>query len=150
MPWVRRWAIVIHTLLPNGSSAPKINTRSAGQMKSEYSRPEVTPIHSNPSATARPIFQVIAVQSPSFSDQSLVLPNAGVMYIMVMAKAFDIQPKMTAITCTCRIWPNENISTPVTKSGNANLAALYAPMPEPITNHKIAEKPNYIVVLFGC
>ncbi len=81
-------------------------------------------------------------QSPSFSDHSLVLPRIGVMYIMAIANAMEIQPKMTACTCTWRMWPNDTNSMPWTKSGKASLAALNAPRPVPITNQTMAEKPK--------
>jgi hypothetical protein len=38
--------------------------------------------------------------------------------------------------------PKEKYSLPVTKSGNASLAALKEPNPVPITNHSIAENPK--------
>src|SRR3569833_1879895 len=149
IPCVRRWAIVIQTLTPSGLSDAAMNTRSICQIRSEYSRPEVMPIHNKIKPRLKPTFQLNAVHTPSFSDHSLVLPKAGVMYIMVMANAIEILPKITASTCTCRMCPKEKISTPVTKSGNASLAALNEPRPVPITNQKIAEKPKYIVAVPG-
>src|SRR3569832_2373472 len=146
-------------------SAAAMNTRSIGQIRSEYSRPEVLPLknkkktkktqqkkkpnHNKNKPRLKPTFLLNAVHIPNFSDHSLVLPKAGVMYIMVMANASEIQPKITASTCTCRMCPKEKISTPVTKSGNASLAALNEPRPVPITNQKIAEKPKYIVAVPG-
>src|SRR3569832_534478 len=120
-------------------SAAAMNTRSIGQIRSEYSRPEVMPIHNKIKPRLKPTFQLYAVHNPNFSDHSLVLPKAGVMYIMVMANAIEIQPKITASTCTCRMCPKEKISTPVTKSGNASLAALNEPRPVPITNQKLKQ-----------
>src|SRR3569832_2373146 len=133
-------------------SAAAMNTRSIGQIRSEYSRPEVMPIHNKSTTTKntktnnqkktkktrpevmpihnkikprlKPTFQLNAVHNPNFSDHSKEKPKAGGMYIMVMANAIEIQPKITASTCTCRMCPKEKISTPVTKSGNASLAAL--------------------------
>jgi hypothetical protein len=71
------------------------------------------------------------------------------MYIIAMAKAMEIQPKITASTWTWRIWPNANISEPVTKSGKASFAALNDPNPVPITNHKMEEKPKYTAAVPG-
>ena len=76
---------------------------SMNQGKSEYSRPEVMPAHSTVRPRDRPTFQRKQFQSPSFSDHNLVLPNIGVMYIMAMANAMEIQPKITACTCTWRM-----------------------------------------------
>src|SRR5450759_562794 len=110
--------------------------------KSEYSRPEVMPAHSTVRPSERPTFHRKQFQSPSFSDHSLVLPKAGVMYIMAIANAMEIQPKMTACTCTWRMWPNETNSRPWTKSGKASLVALNAPKPVPMTNQTMDEKPK--------
>src|ERR1700690_2621253 len=134
--------IVIQTLTPSGMAMKKEMYRSMNHGKSEYSRPEVMPAHSTVKPRESPTFHRKQFQSPSFSDHNLVLPNAGVMYIMAIANAMEIQPKMTACTCTCRMWPNETNSSPWTKSGNASLAALNAPSPVPITNHTIDEKPK--------
>ncbi len=113
------------------------------QGKSEYSRPDDMPPHNRVNARDKPKFHRKQFQTPSFSDHSLVFPSAGVMYIIAMAKAMEIQPKITAITWTWRMWPNEKNSLPMTKSGNANLAALKEPSPVPITNQIIAEIPKY-------
>jgi hypothetical protein len=72
----------------------------------------------------------------------LLFPSAGVMYIMAMANAIEIQPKITAITCTWRMCPKAKYSLPVTKSGNASFAALNEPNPVPITNQTMAENPK--------
>src|SRR3569833_3546666 len=102
MPWVRRCAMVIHTLIQSGIMTAPMNTKSTGQMMSEYSRQEVMPDHNKIKPKLRPTFQLKAVHRPSYSDQSLVLHKDGVMYIMVMANAMEIQPRITASTCTCR------------------------------------------------
>src|SRR6266481_5215417 len=142
MPCVRRFKMVIQTLMPSGINTQLAKYKSTGHGKSEYSRPEVTPAHSNVNPTVRPMFHRKQFHIPSFSDQSLLLPSAGVIYIMAMAKAIEIQPKITASTCTCRICPNAKNSFPVTKSGNASLAALNDPNPVPITNQTIDENPK--------
>ena len=77
--------------------------RSMNQGKSEYSRPEVMPAQSTVRPRERPMFHRKQFHTPSFSDHSLVLPSAGVMYIMAMAKAMEIHPNMTACTCTWRM-----------------------------------------------
>src|ERR1019366_6863390 len=84
--------------------------KSIGQGKSEYSRPEVMPAHKTVKPRVSPTFHSIQFHKPSFSDHNLLFPSAGVMYIMAMAKAIDIQPKITAITCTWRMCPKANHS----------------------------------------
>src|ERR1019366_8827148 len=129
--------IVIQTLTPRGMAMKTEMYRSMNHGKSEYSRPEVMPAHSTVRPRESPTFHRKQFQSPSFSDHNLVLPNAGVMYIMAIANAMEIQPKMPAWTCPCRMGPNDPNSRPWTKSGKANLAALTAPKPVPITNQTI-------------
>ena len=68
--------------------------------KSEYSRPELMPAHNRVSASDRPKFHRKQFHTPSFSEYRRVFPSAGVMYIIAIAKAMEIHPKMTAITCT--------------------------------------------------
>src|SRR5271157_1516465 len=100
MPWVRRCRTVIQTLTPSGIAMKTEIYRSIHHGKSEYSRPEVMPAHSTVRPSDSPTFQRKQFQSPSFSDHSLLLPKAGVMYIMLIANAMEIHPKMTACTCT--------------------------------------------------
>jgi hypothetical protein len=95
--------MVIHTLIPSGRMTPNRITRSMNHGKSEYSRPELMPAHRTVRPSDRPKFQMKQFHTPSFSDHSFVLPSAGVMYIMAMANAIEIQPKMTAITWTWRM-----------------------------------------------
>jgi hypothetical protein len=45
--------------------------------------------------------------------------------------------------------PNENSIDPVTKSGNASLAALNEPRPVPMTNHIIEDTPKYTAAVPG-
>src|ERR1022692_164493 len=103
MPCVRRLMIVIQTLRPRGIAMNTEMYRSIHHGKSEYSRPEVMPAHSTVRPSERPTFQRKQFQSPSFSDHSLVLPKTGVMYMKAIANAIEIQPKMTACTCTWRM-----------------------------------------------
>jgi hypothetical protein len=58
------------------------------------------PAHKTVKPSVKPKFHNRQFHKPSFSDHSLVFPSAGVMYIIAMAKAIDIHPKITANTCT--------------------------------------------------